>query len=143
MGRKLKESDHEDEVRQAFKVFDKDGNGFITGDELGLVMKNLGEKLTSEEVKEMMREADTNGDGKIDYEEFVKVHRSTLVQRQAVDLRKKFAADDAKQVIQPVVRIRMLHKPSCSINTLLFGFGRHMTLHRCFVMSDEAVRVRR
>ena len=74
MGRKLRDTDREDEIRQAFKVFDRDGDGYITGDELGLVMANLGEKLTPGELKQMMEEADSNGDGKIDYPEFVKVH---------------------------------------------------------------------
>ena len=74
MSRKLKDADREEETLQAFRVFDKDGNGYITADELGLVMRNLGEKLSQDELKAMMREADTNGDGKIDYEEFVKVH---------------------------------------------------------------------
>lgn len=74
MGRKLKDVDREDEVRQAFQVFDKDGNGYITRDELALVMTNLGEKLNENELNQMMKEADTNGDGRIDYEEFVKVH---------------------------------------------------------------------
>lgn len=36
-------------------------------------MTNLGEKLTNEEVEEMLREADVDGDGKINYEEFVKL----------------------------------------------------------------------
>jgi calmodulin len=40
---------------QAFKVFDKDGNGFISAAELRHVMTNLGEKLTDEEVDEMIR----------------------------------------------------------------------------------------
>jgi calmodulin len=74
MGRKLQDVDREDELSQAFKVFDKDGNGYITSEELALVMANLGEKLSKAELTEMMKEADTNGDGKIDYAEFVKVH---------------------------------------------------------------------
>ena len=37
------------------------------------VMTNLGEKLSDEEVDEMIREADVDGDGQINYEEFVKV----------------------------------------------------------------------
>lgn len=37
------------------------------------VMTNLGEKLTDEEVDEMIREADIDGDGQVNYEEFVKV----------------------------------------------------------------------
>jgi hypothetical protein len=54
-------------------VFDKDGNGFISAAELRHVMTNLGEKLTDEEVDEMIREADIDGDGQINYEEFVKM----------------------------------------------------------------------
>jgi hypothetical protein len=34
-------------------------------------MTNLGEKLTEEEVEEMIREADVDGDGQVNYEEFV------------------------------------------------------------------------
>ncbi|CDR97700.1 calmodulin [Babesia ovata] len=73
MARKMKEGDTEEELVQAFKVFDRDGNGFISAQELRHVMTNLGEKLTNEEVEEMLREADVDGDGKINYEEFVKL----------------------------------------------------------------------
>jgi hypothetical protein len=44
-------------------VFDKDGNGFVSAAELKHVMTNLGEKLSDEEVDEMIREADVDGDG--------------------------------------------------------------------------------
>ena len=37
------------------------------------VMTNLGEKLTDEEVDEMIREADVDGDGQVNYEEFVRM----------------------------------------------------------------------
>ncbi len=73
MARKMKDTDSEEEIKEAFKVFDKDGNGSISAAELRHVMTNLGEKLTDEEVDEMIREADQNGDGTIDYEEFVKM----------------------------------------------------------------------
>jgi len=71
MARKMKDTDSEEEIREAFRVFDKDGNGFISAAELRHVMTNLGEKLTDEEVDEMIREADIDGDGQVNYEEFV------------------------------------------------------------------------
>lgn len=73
MARKMKDTDTEEEIREAFKVFDKDGNGFISAVELRHIMTNLGEKLTDEEVDEMLTEADPDGDGQINYDEFVKV----------------------------------------------------------------------
>jgi len=76
MARKMKDTDSEDEIKEAFKVFDKDGNGYISALELRHVMTNLGEKLTDEEVDEMIREADIDGDGQINYEEFVKMMMS-------------------------------------------------------------------
>ncbi|VDI53673.1 calmodulin [Mytilus galloprovincialis] len=72
MAKKMKDSDSEDELKEAFKVFDKDGNGFISAAELRHVMTNLGEKLTDEEVDEMIREADTDGDGQVNYEETIR-----------------------------------------------------------------------
>ena len=79
MARKMKDTDSEEEILEAFKVFDKDGNGFISAAELRHVMTNLGEKLTDEEVDEMIREADIDGDGQINYEEFVKMMYSYLI----------------------------------------------------------------
>lgn len=69
----MKEADSQEEIEEAFKVFDKDGNGYISSTELRHVMTSLGEKLTDEEVDEMIREADINGDGQINYQEFVKM----------------------------------------------------------------------
>ncbi|CDW53538.1 Calmodulin [Trichuris trichiura] len=67
MSRKMKDSDSEQELREAFQVFDKDKDGFISASELHYVMTNLGEKLTDEEVQEMIREADLDGDGLVNY----------------------------------------------------------------------------
>jgi calmodulin len=76
MVRKMKDCDTEEELLEAFKVFDRDGNGFITSNELRHVMSNLGESMTPEEVDEMIKEADLDGDGQINYEEFVRMMMS-------------------------------------------------------------------
>ena len=73
MARKMRDSDSEEQLKEAFRVFDKDQNGFISAVELRNVLTNLGEKLTDDEVDEMIGEADADGDGQINYEEFVKV----------------------------------------------------------------------
>jgi len=64
----MKDTDSEEEIREAFKVFDRDNNGFISAAELRHVMTSIGEKLTDDEVDEMIREADQDGDGRIDCE---------------------------------------------------------------------------
>ncbi|KAJ1699473.1 hypothetical protein LUZ63_007985 [Rhynchospora breviuscula] len=73
MARKLMETDTDEEMKEAFEVFDKDHNGLISPSELRHVMRNLGENLTDDEVAQMIREADTDGDGYVNYEEFVRM----------------------------------------------------------------------
>lgn len=63
----------EEELRGAFNVFDKDGSGYISSQELKQVLENLGELLTDEEVDEMMKEADLDCDGQVNFDEFVKM----------------------------------------------------------------------
>uniref|UniRef100_A0A2C9K3E6 EF-hand domain-containing protein n=1 Tax=Biomphalaria glabrata TaxID=6526 RepID=A0A2C9K3E6_BIOGL len=63
----------QNDLREAFKVFDRDGNGFITASELRYTMTNLGEKMTDKEVDQMIDEADRNGDGRVDYNEFIEM----------------------------------------------------------------------
>merc|ERR1712038_169925 len=60
----------DEDAAHAFKVFDRDGDGLITAEELRLTMNNLGEPLTEAELNAMIAEADTDGDGKINFEEF-------------------------------------------------------------------------
>ncbi|XP_023330207.1 neo-calmodulin isoform X5 [Eurytemora carolleeae] len=49
MARKYDDNSAEDEIREAFKVFDSDGNGFINRQELRYVMMNLGENMEEED----------------------------------------------------------------------------------------------
>ena len=68
MAKRVPKVDAETELRQAFKVFDRDGSGSIDTEELRHVMKSLGEDLTDEQIDEMIREADKDGDGTVDCE---------------------------------------------------------------------------
>ena len=90
MSLKINEENAEEELREAFKVFDGDGNGYIDRKELGLMMRFSGETLTEAEIqvganiqleydldniliKMIIEEADSNKDGLIDYTEFYKM----------------------------------------------------------------------
>lgn len=61
----------EEDLRDAFKVFDRDGDGLISANEMLLALRDLGEDITGDKVKEMITEADLDGDGKLSYDEFV------------------------------------------------------------------------
>eukprot|EP00753_Platysulcus_tardus_P018316 PLAT6820.3.p4 GENE.PLAT6820.3~~PLAT6820.3.p4 ORF type:complete len:151 (-),score=56.54 PLAT6820.3:177-629(-) len=63
----------EEEIGEAFRVFDRDGSGFITAAEMRHVMINLGEKLSDEEVDDMIREAGVDDAGRVNYKTFVTV----------------------------------------------------------------------
>jgi len=61
----------EEEIRSAFRVFDKESNGFISATELRHVLMGVGEPLQEEEMDELIRNAEVDGDGQVNYEEFV------------------------------------------------------------------------
>ena len=85
------DGDIEEEIREAFRVFDREGHGFITVPDLCQVLTTLGDKLTEgtfsserklgisdsylhfliDESAELIQEADIDGDGNVNYEEFV------------------------------------------------------------------------
>lgn len=60
----------EDQLKQLFKMFDRDENGFITAAELAHSMAKLGHALPVQELTGMIKEADADGDGRINFENF-------------------------------------------------------------------------
>ncbi|CAD5213316.1 unnamed protein product [Bursaphelenchus xylophilus] len=78
MSRKVKDTETEKELQEAFQVFDKDNDGYISAVELRFVMMNLGEDLSEDEVYEMIKEADLDGDGKVNFTEFVYMMRGKV-----------------------------------------------------------------
>lgn len=58
-------------TKEAFLLFDKDNNGTISASELGAIMRSLNMNPTETELQDMVNEIDVDGNGSIDYEEFV------------------------------------------------------------------------
>ena len=73
MLKKLKDFESEEELIEAFKIFDKDGNGLIGSEELLNVMLSLGEDSNKEEIEDLINEVDLDRDGLINYEEFLRL----------------------------------------------------------------------
>ena len=84
--RDINDDDLENDIREAFRCFDKDALGYITVPskaiiitalfikskvDLTNILETLGEKLSAVETREMMVMADEDGDGNINYEEFI------------------------------------------------------------------------
>ncbi|XP_048518332.1 calmodulin-2/4-like [Dendroctonus ponderosae] len=67
----LSREEEEKELRDAFRVFDKHNRGYITASDLRAVLQCLGEDLSEEEIEDMIKEVDVDGDGRIDFYEFV------------------------------------------------------------------------
>ena len=71
---------NQDQLLEVFRSFDRDGNGYITAAELAGSMAKMGHPLTYRELTDMMREADTNTDGVLSFNEF-----ATIMARSAAD----------------------------------------------------------
>ena len=65
-----------EELKKAFAVLDENKDGVISKDELGKLLGGLGEDVTDDVVTEMMNLADTDGDGKVNFDEFCKAATS-------------------------------------------------------------------
>jgi Ca2+-binding EF-hand superfamily protein len=61
------------EIKEAFKIFDKDGDGLITTNELVLIMRSVGQNPTEEEIMKISQEVHQDGSGTIDWDEFLEL----------------------------------------------------------------------
>mmetsp|Transcript_56314 Transcript_56314/g.115173 ORF Transcript_56314/g.115173 Transcript_56314/m.115173 type:complete len:146 (+) Transcript_56314:74-511(+) len=74
MTKKMKDCDAIAELKQAFKQLDMDGDQYISQSELRNALRNIsGVEVRPEEVEELMREADVDGDGRISLLDFINV----------------------------------------------------------------------
>lgn len=66
MAQKMEDTDPEEDIREAFKVFDSNNSGLISAAELRHVLASIGKNLTDDEVDEMIHEAGQDSDGRLD-----------------------------------------------------------------------------
>uniref|UniRef100_A0A1B6CTM1 EF-hand domain-containing protein n=1 Tax=Clastoptera arizonana TaxID=38151 RepID=A0A1B6CTM1_9HEMI len=75
----LQEDEEEDdetiqnELKEAFRLYDREGNGYITTDVLREILKELDEKITDDDLDNMIDEIDADGSGTVDFDEFMAV----------------------------------------------------------------------
>ncbi|XP_023611201.1 centrin-1-like, partial [Myotis lucifugus] len=77
MTQKMFEKDSKEDILKAFKLFDDDETGTISFDNLKRVSNELDENITDEELKEMIDEADRDGDGEVNEEDFLRIMKKT------------------------------------------------------------------
>ncbi|KRZ11775.1 Troponin C, isoform 2 [Trichinella zimbabwensis] len=63
----------EEELREAFRLYDKEGNGYINVSDLRDILRALDENITEDELDEMIAEIDTDGSGTVDFDEFMEM----------------------------------------------------------------------
>jgi len=63
----------QEELRDAFRMYDKEGNGYIKTAQLKEILRALDDKLTDDELDEMIAEIDTDGSGTVDFDEFMEM----------------------------------------------------------------------
>jgi len=74
--KKIQDDDDERELREMFRILDKEKRGEVNTNELRWILKNLGDDLTEADIDDMIADVDTDGSGWVDYNEFHKLMMS-------------------------------------------------------------------
>jgi calmodulin len=74
--KKVQDDEDERELREMFRILDKEKRGEVNTNELRWILKNLGDDLTEADIDDMIADVDTDGSGWVDYNEFSKLMQS-------------------------------------------------------------------
>ena len=75
------------ELRETFDLIDRNGSGTISKKELATLFKGLGVLISSSELENMMKDADLNSDGEIDFQEFLVIMASQKREENDEDIK--------------------------------------------------------
>ncbi|GAB5357106.1 hypothetical protein AAMO2058_000346000 [Amorphochlora amoebiformis] len=70
MTAKISDTDSREDIMKIFKLFDEDSTNYITIENLKKITRELGENMTQDELNEMISRADSDGDGRVTFEDF-------------------------------------------------------------------------
>uniref|UniRef100_A0A0D6QZ05 EF-hand domain-containing protein n=1 Tax=Araucaria cunninghamii TaxID=56994 RepID=A0A0D6QZ05_ARACU len=111
------------ELQQVFKKFDANNDGKISSSELKSMMAALGSQASDAETASMMREADTDGDGFINFEEFIESNTKGVSHAHLLkDLENAFKMYDLDK--NGSISVEELHK-------VLKSLGEESSLQEC------------
>merc|ERR1719474_805687 len=64
------EEQMKEELKEAFRIYDKEGQGFITTDVLKEILREIDTTLTEDDLDNIIEEVDEDGSGTLDFDEF-------------------------------------------------------------------------
>jgi Ca2+-binding EF-hand superfamily protein len=79
MNRILSGQSQEQKMKAIFQQFDTDNSGFITKENIRYAMQKLGQELPPEEIDEILEEHDVTGDGRLSFDEFMRIFVSDTI----------------------------------------------------------------
>ena len=107
--------DQMEEFKQAFALFDKDGNGHVDANELGQVLASLGQIPTEDELKRMISEGDGDMNGTIEFSEFLQMMKSKMSKKEnEEEIQEAFNAFDVNK--NGIINAKSLQKAFKSMN---------------------------
>ena len=120
------------ELKEAFSLFDKDGDGTITIDELSIVMKSIGQASSKEAIKEMIGDIDDDDDGEVSFEEFMKLMARKMkegeMEEELIEAFKTFDANNNNYITEQ------------ELADILERYGEKMPrdeIHKMFLEADK------
>ena len=90
----------EEELKEIFLQFDDDGGGTVDVEELGMIMKSLGQVMTEKEVETLFNDMDDDGSGSIEFDEFLDLWE-IILHRVKEQVRRSEERTDSKSIIPP------------------------------------------